>query len=101
MITDKGLFSKEVKVKKGPAILNLPIRVTRQIDINIKEKFKDNNCVSPQRGPPPLFSYLNKGGGFMFRGGDVAGKPQHILQHNDIYKGYKVIVINNYSNLFT
>ena len=26
----------------------------------------------------------------MFRGGDVAGKPQHILQDNDIYKGYRL-----------
>ena len=87
MIIDKGLFIKEVKVKKGPAILDLPIRVTRQIDINIKEKFKDNNCVSPQRGLPPLFSYL-KMRRFVFRGVNVTGKPQYIITKCNL-EGYR------------
>ena len=42
---------KEVKVIKGPEILAVPMRVTSKIDI--KEKFKDNYCVSPQRRLPP------------------------------------------------
>ena len=54
------------------------MRVMSRIDINIKERFKDNYCVSPQRGLPPLFSYL-KMRRFVFRGVNVTEKSQYII----------------------